>query len=351
MLMQSSHEDFSGKHIIALPRVSIVIPTLNCATALEICLRSILSQDYPKEKIEIIVIDGGSSDDTPDIARSLGCKVMSNPRLRANQEARRFVGLKESIGDLVAFIDSDNVLPHELWLRKMVRPFLEDRGIFAAETLWYGYSRKFSALTRYFALVGAVDPVAIGLGKADRLPFAQTHWKSGSSIKIFPGYYRVEFHPRNLPTVGANGYIARRHVLLQSVSSHTEFFHIDINLDLVRAGYTTFAFVTDSIFHDTGNSLKHFLRRRVTYAFQLLFRQYSRRRYRIYDPRFDRGKLLKHMVLAFTLIHPTREAIKGYKFLPDPAWFLHPIVSISLTAIYCVCFATWLIETGGRDRQ
>ncbi len=329
------------------PTISVIIPTLNCAEALAICLHSIASQDYPKESVEIIVVDGGSSDNTLSIARSFGCRVVSEPRLRHDQEARRSLGLRESVGELVAFIDSDNILPHEMLLRKLVRPFLDSRDTHATETIWYGYLRTLPALTRYFALVGAIDPVVISLGKADRLPFGETRWSTGSLIETNSDYYRVRFRPNNLPTVGANGYIAKRNILLQLVSSEVGFFHIDVNLDMVRAGYDTFAFVKDSIIHNTGQSLRHFLRRRVVYASQFLFRQYDRRRYKIYDPQFDRAKLLKHVLLSFTVIQPSIRAIKGYKTLPDKAWFFHPVVSLLLTATYCVCSSSWVL--GGRS--
>lgn len=41
-----------------VPKISILIPTLNAASVLEKCFRSIANQDYPKEKIEVIVADG-----------------------------------------------------------------------------------------------------------------------------------------------------------------------------------------------------------------------------------------------------------------------------------------------------
>ena len=46
------------------PSISIVIPTLNSERTIEKCLSSIASQNYPKEKVETIIVDGGSSDST-----------------------------------------------------------------------------------------------------------------------------------------------------------------------------------------------------------------------------------------------------------------------------------------------
>lgn len=49
------------------PTVSIIIPTLNSAKTLRACLESIAMHDYPKEKLEIIIADAGSADQTLDI--------------------------------------------------------------------------------------------------------------------------------------------------------------------------------------------------------------------------------------------------------------------------------------------
>jgi len=49
------------------PLVSVIIPTLNSAKTLKDCLESIVAQDYPKDKIEIIIADGSSTDGTLEI--------------------------------------------------------------------------------------------------------------------------------------------------------------------------------------------------------------------------------------------------------------------------------------------
>jgi glycosyltransferase involved in cell wall biosynthesis len=48
-----------------LPKISVVVPSFNQAKYLELTLRSVLDQQYPE--LELIVIDGGSKDENPDI--------------------------------------------------------------------------------------------------------------------------------------------------------------------------------------------------------------------------------------------------------------------------------------------
>ena len=60
--------------------VSIVIPTKNNGDILEKCLRSIKNLDYPKDKIEIIIVDGYSTDNTVERAKNTDVRLFSRIR-------------------------------------------------------------------------------------------------------------------------------------------------------------------------------------------------------------------------------------------------------------------------------
>ena len=102
-----------------LPSISIIIPTYNCERFLAKCIDSIKMQDYPKELIEIIIIDGGSSDKTLEIAKSYTNKIFTNP-LRTG-EAGKSIGVKNAKNELIALIDSDNILPDKNWFFEMIK--------------------------------------------------------------------------------------------------------------------------------------------------------------------------------------------------------------------------------------
>jgi glycosyltransferase involved in cell wall biosynthesis len=74
-----------------LPALSVVIPTYNSERTLRECLESIKNQDYPKNKIEIIIADGGSTDRTMEIARKYTNKNSQN--LLRTGEAGKAVGV------------------------------------------------------------------------------------------------------------------------------------------------------------------------------------------------------------------------------------------------------------------
>ncbi|MBA4319154.1 MAG: hypothetical protein C0412_12205 [Flavobacterium sp.] len=90
------------------PLISIIMPTLNSAKSIGLSLESIAMQTYPKNKIEILVIDGGSSDDTVQIALKYGATVVPNPKFQP--EHAKSIGLKTARGKYAVFLDSDEVI-------------------------------------------------------------------------------------------------------------------------------------------------------------------------------------------------------------------------------------------------
>jgi len=92
----------------AEPPVSIILPTLDERDCIVDCLSSVLTQDYPAID-EVLVVDGGSTDGTPDLARGLDdrIRVVHNPRTTA--AAAMNIGLAEARNDLVVRLDAHTV--------------------------------------------------------------------------------------------------------------------------------------------------------------------------------------------------------------------------------------------------
>lgn len=94
-----------------MPTVSVVVPTYNRADLLEATLESVLEQTYADW--ECIVVDDGSTDDTPDVAAAFCAR---DPRVRylrqsnADVSAARNHGLHHARGRYVVFLDSDDLL-------------------------------------------------------------------------------------------------------------------------------------------------------------------------------------------------------------------------------------------------
>ncbi len=91
------------------PLVSVIIPTFNRAGVVTRAIDSVLGQTY--RPVEVIVVDDGSTDATPEVLKSYGNAIVSVVQDNAGPSAARNRGVRESRGDLIAFLDSD-----DLWL-------------------------------------------------------------------------------------------------------------------------------------------------------------------------------------------------------------------------------------------
>lgn len=108
------------------PFVSFVIPVRNDAARLRRCLASIRA-NAGSLPIEIIVVDNGSMDDSANVARSAGARVLPLPHARVS-EARNLAAA-QAAASIVAFVDADHVLS-DGWLEG-VRLALEDQAVSA----------------------------------------------------------------------------------------------------------------------------------------------------------------------------------------------------------------------------
>lgn len=330
--------------ISKIPSISSVIATYNSTRTIERCLRSIQAQRYPKHKIEIIVADGGSTDKTVEIAKRFGAKVITIDPKKQNAEYNKSIGIKNAKNELLAMIDHDNVLPHPNWLSKMVRPFIEHKEVVGVETLRYAYDPNESLLDRYFALFGTGDPFVWYLGRADRLSYMFDRYNLAGEILSDREYYVVRFSIDRIPTIGANGFIVRREILMKNAQATPgKYFDMDVNVDLIKNGFDTYAFVDDAILHLTGyGNIWSYLKRRMLFMNQYHMGEKSRERTRVRRYEIFTKKELWRLVMAImycvTLVVPLYDSVKGYRKIKDIAWFLHPLMGVGFTVLY-----SWVI--------
>jgi glycosyltransferase involved in cell wall biosynthesis len=93
----------------SLPMVSVVIPVYDAGRRLLEAVATVEQQGY--EPIEVIVVDDGSTDETPDLIRQLGARVRAVRQPNAGPAAARNRGLVLARGELFAFIDADDLWP------------------------------------------------------------------------------------------------------------------------------------------------------------------------------------------------------------------------------------------------
>jgi len=314
------------------PIIEFVIPTLNSARVLKHCLQSIRAQTYPKNKIQILIIDGGSTDDTIKIASKYHAKIISNPLKTA--EAGKAIGVKNALGDLIALIDSDNILLSKQWLSTMIKPLQDQPKCLGSEPWSYTYRPKGGIIERYSSLTGVNDPYTLIAGNFDRINYLNHSW-TNLPLKIvdFPSYQLAILDPKNLmPTIGANGTIFRKQIFAGFTDNY--LFDIDVLSKLTQPIY--FAKVKIGIIHTfCESSLSKFIRKQNRRATDL----YTYRHLRSYPLTQNHLRSTIFFTLYVILIIPMfYDSLRGFVKKPDLAWFLHPL--LCLITLYCYGIAT-----------
>ena len=121
--------------------VSVVIPAHNAAGTLPKCVKACLNQTYTQ--VEVIVVDDGSEDDTPQAAQSFPIRYIRQDQ--AGPAAARNRGAREARGDLVAFTDAD-CIPEPDWVERLVEGFTRDGIVGVGGT--YGIANPDNLLAR-----------------------------------------------------------------------------------------------------------------------------------------------------------------------------------------------------------
>jgi glycosyltransferase involved in cell wall biosynthesis len=321
----------------SLPSISVITATYNSGKLLNKCLKLVREQDYPQEQIEIILGDGGSKDNTIEIAKTYKAKVLHIPLDKQHAEYNRGRAFNEANNDLVLILDHDNYLPYREWLKDLVKPLMDDTRIVATTTCYYHYEQSYSIIDRYLALFGASEPLPYYLKKNDRMPQTAKQWCLAGKAVDKGNYYLVEFDkdPRKIPSIGTNGTLMRRRLVMENADVRPDHHYpIDVMADVIRNGHNHFGFTKNSVIHLTGaNGFFEFLKRRKTFMENYHFRDMSKRRWSVVMPG-DGLHVAMYVLNSLMLVKPTWDAFCGFLKIRDVAWFLHPMMCFCTTIIY-----------------
>lgn len=138
------------------PTVSVVIPVKDDADVLRECLAALAAQTVPPD--EVVVVDNGSADESADVARAAGARVVAEPEPGIPAASAR--GFDEARSEIVARLDADSLPPAD-WIERIATAFAADPELTALTgpaTFIDGPERwrrplAFAYLGSYFAVV------------------------------------------------------------------------------------------------------------------------------------------------------------------------------------------------------
>lgn len=220
------------------PYVSIIVPVRNRQKDLARCLESLSKLRYPAHKMEIIVVDDDSADDSLHVAKQFPVRAVALKRHKQVSYCRNFAA-RQAKGEILAFIDSDCVADPS-WLKELI-PTFNDPSVGAVGGLVDSYFND-KALDRYE--------------------------KVKSSLQVSTWYKRSGEQERFFYVPACN-LLVRRHLFLD-LGGFREDLHVGEDVDLCwrlqNQGEALEYRPVGKVFHKHRNRLLPFCRRRFQYG-------------------------------------------------------------------------------------
>jgi len=319
------------------PEISIVICTLDCVENLRLCLESIRKQDYPPDRIDVIVVDSHSTDGTLEAARELGATVLLTAT-RGCSEGRgmpKSIGCAAAKGQIVITLDSDNMLVECDWLKKMVAPLMNDSGAdycICRQLL----SPEDPVINRYLALVGT-DPFA-AFGHVD------ARFSMGKLLLEDRETFWLHRMDRSTFLISGGHYLAVRKDDLDSIGGYSR--DTDVTYSLVISGRGALAIAKDAhVHHRIAANLGDFVHKKIKWG-RYYFERGVSEPGRVFfwmdgwTGRFGKlnfgWQIAKDVLLVPEAITSLRMLVKSRRW----EWLLHAPMCAITTWCYCYAFLT-----------
>ncbi len=112
------------------PYMSVIVSTFNRSDLIKRCLNSLLSQSYPLDHLEVIVVNDGSTDDTEDILHKHKEKIVCDYKWFSQPNCGKTKALnfaiKKSKGDIICLTD-DDCIPDKDWIKNIVTGYVNEK--------------------------------------------------------------------------------------------------------------------------------------------------------------------------------------------------------------------------------
>jgi len=324
--------------MVLLPKVSFVVCTYSTKNyeskgLIKKCLDSIFAQKYPKEKFEVICVDGGSDSDAIRLIRSYPAKLIHNmKKFPEGRNMGKAQGVAVASGEIIAFVDQDNELIGKNWLKKLVKPF-ENPEILGC-TYRLLVDENDPAINRYLSLIGT-DPFAAYRSIDGVLGFGTAKLRDAGS------YFVYDNNLDNFVVAGGNCFLVRKK-LLNLIGGYTK--DADVMYKLAKRGVTKFAVPKEATAHHrTATSFALFFKKKLTWS---LHKTHDFGEYEFsWLPRTKKewNSLIRYSAAAVFVVPNVIFALKKYSKSGESAWLLHPIAAFfSFKIIFLAGFVSFV---------
>ncbi|MFC4161777.1 glycosyltransferase family 2 protein [Chitinimonas lacunae] len=117
------------------PLISVVIATYNSTKLLPVVVGALRRQRYPQDRIEILAVDGGSTDHTRAMAAEMGCTVLDNPLTEPVNA--KYVGFQAARGKYLIYLDHDEEIVNPDAFAEVVETFRRHPGVRTVDSSGY----------------------------------------------------------------------------------------------------------------------------------------------------------------------------------------------------------------------
>ena len=126
--------------------VTVIVPAFNAQDTIAGLIESLLRQEYPKDSLEIIIVDNNSTDKTNEIARRYPVKVLEE-KIQSASSARN-TGLRSAMGEIIAWTDSD-CIADSAWVWEGIRQIAEGKADMVGGRVKFFGSGRLTLAQRY----------------------------------------------------------------------------------------------------------------------------------------------------------------------------------------------------------
>lgn len=313
------------------PFISIITPTFNNAGILRDFFDCIERQSYPSDRWEVLILDGGSTDDTVKIAQAHHAKIYHNPDRLAEPGVN--LGMTLAKGDLFIVLAVDNFLKEPNALENITKAF-EDKSVYAAfpkhdsdstDNIFSRYINTFTDPFNHFVYGYAAN--------------ARTFYRVYKTI-VHTDLYDIYDYSSNSVTpmiAFAQGFTIRSDYRRKKEDAFDDLKPIlSLLTDEKKIAYVH----SVSVYHHTIRNFDHFFRKQRWATRNSLENQRYGIAYRISE--LSKGQKFRIGIwplYALSVIAPLIMGIYSYIRDREPLWLFHPIICFlsafaSLTEVF-----------------